>query len=200
MEKSKFKILLQLFFDYFKVGLFTFGGGLSMIPLIERTFVEKRQLITKDELLSIISIAESTPGVIAVNIATYLGYKVRGVLGSIISTIAVILPSLIIISIISFFYEQFIQIEIIKYLFNGLIIGATILIFRAGISVYKTYKKNWLGYVLIGVSFVLVFLIRIMNLNISTIYVILGGGLIYLIYYLIATKVNKTKKEEEQHD
>ena len=110
MEKSKFKILLQLFFDYFKVGLFTFGGGLSMIPLIERTFVEKRQLITKDELLSIISIAESTPGVIAVNIATYLGYKVRGVLGSIISTIAVILPSLIIISIISFFYEQYMEI------------------------------------------------------------------------------------------
>ena len=82
MKNNRLKLILQLFIDYFKIGLFTFGGGLSMISLIQKTFVEKRKFITDDELLSITAIAESTPGVIAVNTATYIGYKVAGFFGA----------------------------------------------------------------------------------------------------------------------
>jgi len=195
MKKDKLKLLLQLFIDYFKIGLFTFGGGLSMIPLIEKTFVEKRKLITNEELLDIVSIGEATPGVIAVNCATYIGYKVMGFIGSLISTIAVSLPSLIIILVISFFYDEFIKIEYVKYFVNGLTVGVTFLLFRAGFKIYKSYKKNWLGYILIVLSFLGLLIVKLFKLNISTIFFILAGGLIYLLYFVIISAKKKGGNE-----
>ena len=204
MKNNRLKLILQLFIDYFKIGLFTFGGGLSMISLIQKTFVEKRKFITDDELLSITAIAESTPGVIAVNTATYIGYKVAGFFGSLFSTIGVVLPSFIIILIISYFYDAFIEIKLIQYLISGLAVGVTYLLFRAGFKVYKTYEKNWLGYIIIALSFVTILLFKIFNINFSSIYIILIGGALFLIHYLLTCK-NNVKEEtieekEEQND
>ena len=204
MKNNRLKLILQLFIDYFKIGLFTFGGGLSMISLIQKTFVEKRKFITDDELLSITAIAESTPGVIAVNTATYIGYKVAGFFGSLFATIGVVLPSFIIILIISYFYDAFIEIKLIQYLISGLAVGVTYLLFRAGFKVYKTYEKNWLGYIIIALSFVTILLFKIFNINFSSIYIILIGGALFLIHYLLTCK-NNVKEEtieekEEQND
>ena len=200
MKNNRLKLILQLFIDYFKIGLFTFGGGLSMISLIQKTFVEKRKFITDDELLSITAIAESTPGVIAVNTATYIGYKVAGFFGSFFSTIGVVLPSFIIILIISYFYDAFIEIKLIQYLISGLAVGVTYLLFRAGFKVYKTYEKNWLGYIIIALSFVAILSFKIFNINFSSIYIILIGGALFLIHYLLTYKNNVKEDKEEKEE
>lgn len=141
-KKSKFNNLIQLMFSFFKIGLFTFGGGYAMIPLIQKESVEKRKWVSEEEIVDIIAIAESTPGPIAVNSATYIGYKVAGILGSIFATLGLIIPSFTIIFAISFFYEKFMQIAIIKSIFKGLSIGVIILIFNAFLKLKKTIKLN----------------------------------------------------------
>ena len=194
----KFKKLLSIFFDFFKIGLFTFGGGYAMISLIEKTFVEKRKYVTEEELLDIISIAEATPGVMAVNSATYIGKKVLGFLGSLFATIGVVLPSFLIILLISFFYEKFIQIEWIGAIINGLMIAVTFLIFRAAIKLFKSAKKDWVSYLLLSLSFTGLLLVKFFKINFSTIYMILIGGAFSLIVYFITYLVNKKKEEKEE--
>ena len=194
----KFKKLLSIFFDFFKIGLFTFGGGYAMISLIEKTFVEKRKYVTEEELLDIISIAEATPGVMAVNSATYIGKKVLGFLGSLFATIGVALPSFLIILLISFFYEKFIQIEWIGAIINGLMIAVTFLIFRAAIKLFKSAKKDWVSYLLLSLSFTGLLLVKFFKINFSTIYMILIGGAFSLIVFFITYLVNKKKEEKEE--
>ena len=191
---------MSLFFDYFKIGLFTFGGGYAMISLIEKTFVEKRKYITNDELLDIIAIAEATPGVFAVNSATYIGYKVLGFLGSLFSTLGVILPSFIIIFTISFFYEKFIQIEWIGAIISGLMVAVVFLIFRAAIKLFKSASKDWVSYFLMALSFTSLLLIKFFVINFSTIYLILIGGAFSLIIFFVRLLIIKKKKKEEEHN
>ena len=194
----KIKKLLSLFFDFFKIGLFTFGGGYAMISLIEKTFVEKRKYITSEELLDIIAIAEATPGVMAVNSATYIGHKVLGFFGSLFSTIGVVIPSFIIIFVISFFYEKFIQIEWIGAIINGLMIAVTFLIFRAAIKLFKSANKDWISYLLMSLSFIGLLLIKFFKGNFSTIYMILIGGAFSLVIYLITYIINRKKEKIEE--
>ena len=194
----KIKKLLSLFFDFFKIGLFTFGGGYAMISLIEKTFVEKRKYITSEELLDIIAIAEATPGVMAVNSATYIGHKVLGFFGSLFSTIGVVIPSFIIIFVISFFYEKFIQIEWIGAIINGLMIAVTFLIFRAAIKLFKSANKDWISYLLMSLSFIGLLLIKFFKGNFSTIYMILIGGAFSLVIYLITYVINRKKEKIEE--
>ena len=191
---------MSLFFDYFKIGLFTFGGGYAMISLIEKTFVDKRKYITNDELLDIIAIAEATPGVFAVNSATYIGYKVLGFLGSLFSTLGVILPSFIIIFTISFFYEKFIQIEWIGAIISGLMAAVVFLIFRAAIKLFKSASKDWVSYFLMALSFTSLLLIKFFVINFSTIYLILIGGAFSLIIFFVRLLIIKKKKKEEEHN
>ena len=141
-KKSKFTNLIALFLTFMKVGLFTFGGGYAMIPLIQKETVEKRHWISEEEIVDIIAIAESTPGPIAVNSATYIGYKVAGVLGSIFATFGLVIPSFIIIFVISLFYEQFMSIEVVKSIFKGLSVGVIVLIFSAFFKLKKSIKLN----------------------------------------------------------
>lgn len=141
-KKSKFKNLIQLLISFFKIGLFTFGGGYAMIPLITKESVERRKWVSEEDIVDIIAIAESTPGPIAVNSATYIGFKVAGVLGSIFATLGLIIPSFTIIFVISFFYESFMEINIIKSIFKGLSIGVIVLIFSAFLKLKKTMKLN----------------------------------------------------------
>ena len=112
------KKVFKLFLIMFKIGLFTFGGGYAMIPLIENEFVTKRKILDQDEFLNMVAIAESTPGPIAINSATYLGYKEGKVLGSFFATLGVVLPSFIIISLISLIYDQFLGIKLVADAFK----------------------------------------------------------------------------------
>ena len=128
--KNNFKLFLIMF----KIGLFTFGGGYAMIPLIENEFSTKRDILTHDEFVNMIAIAESTPGPIAINAATYVGYKRFGFLGALLATVGMCLPSFIVIYLISLFFDAFMSYEIVGYAFRGIQIGVIYVIFSAGIN------------------------------------------------------------------
>lgn len=195
---KKFKSLLNLFWTFFKIGLFTFGGGYAMVAVIEREIVEKRKHIGQEEFLDLIAIAESTPGPIAVNSATYIGYKLGGVLGSFFATLGVVLPSFLIIFIISFFYEKFLALEYVSYAFKGIQACVAFLIISAGIKMLKGLKKNLFNVIMFISTLVLMLVIKIFDLPISSIYLILVGGLIGIIIWLFARKKVNNKGEKDQ--
>ncbi len=182
------KLLLNLFWLFFKIGLFTFGGGYAMIAQIKEVFVEKKKWITEEELLEIITIAESTPGPIAINMATYIGYKKKKVLGSIFSTLGVVLPSFIIIFIISLFIEEFMSFKVVKYAFVGINVGVCFLILKTGIGMFKKIEKKVLPLLVFFIVFILLLLFEILTVKFSSIIYILLGGLIGIIYYSITSK------------
>jgi chromate transporter len=169
-----------LFWTFFKIGLFTFGGGYAMIPFIHQFGVDKYKWITEDEFMDIITIAESTPGPIAINSATYIGYKVKGIKGSLAATIGVSIPSLVIIILISAFFMQFKENQHVEYAFQGVRIGVAVLILNAGMRMFRKLDKNLLSYILILIGFGLL-LFHIL----SVIYVILIGGAIGIIAQLV---------------
>ena len=144
-----------LFATFFKIGAFTFGGGYAMIPLIQHEAVEKHGWVTDDDILEIIAIAESTPGPIAINSATFVGYRTCGVLGSLCATLGVVLPSFGIILAISYVLREFQQIKAVQYAFNGIRAGVLALLFKALWSMYKKSPKGWASYVVMGGAFVL---------------------------------------------
>ncbi|MDY0317711.1 MAG: chromate transporter [Candidatus Izemoplasmatales bacterium] len=145
--------MITLFLTFFKIGLFTFGGGYAMIPFIHQYAVEKYKWITDEEFLDIIAIAESTPGPIAINSATYIGHKVKGIKGSAMATLGVVLPSVIIIVLIAAFFMQYKDNVWVEYAFKGVRIGVAILVLNAAIRMYKKLDKNILSYVLILIGF-----------------------------------------------
>ena len=153
--QNRGKALWQLFSTFFRIGAFTFGGGYAMIPLIQRETVENRKWVTDDDILEIIAIAESTPGPIAINSATFVGYRTCGVLGAACATLGVVLPSFVIILLISFVLEQFQELKAIQYAFNGIRAGVLALLFKALWGMYKKSPKGWAAYVVIGAAFVL---------------------------------------------
>lgn len=130
--------LLELFWIFAKIGAVTFGGGLAMLPILQRELVDKRGWATEEELLDYYAIGQCTPGIIAVNTATFIGNKRRGVLGGIFATLGVIFPSIVIISIISAFIQNFLEYEVVEYAFSGIRVCVCVLIFD---SVIKLWKK-----------------------------------------------------------
>ena len=190
---NKLKTDLTLFYNFLKIGAFTFGGGLAMIPLVSRVVVEKYHWMTEEELMDMIAIAESTPGVIAVNLATYVGFKLNKFFGALFATIGVVLPSFIIISLISFFYESFIQIEIVSWAFMGIKACVAILILNAGLKLLKNVKKNVFSCVILLVAFLLCLFVS----AISTVYIIIAGLVIGVGYYSIAESIKKKKEKKE---
>lgn len=184
----------ELFFTFFKIGLFTFGGGLAMLPLIKSEVVDKKKWITSSEMVDIVAIAESTPGVLAVNTSTYVGYKVGKFWGGFFATIGVILPSLIIIIIISMFLKTFFEIKIVRYAFLGIKAGVTILIFKAAFTIFKNAPKNTFGFTLM----IIAFFVGLYSIF-PTIFLIISGGIIGFGNYLLYVSenvilVNKMKK------
>jgi len=149
----KFKKVLGLFLTFLKIGAFTFGGGYAMIPVIQREIVEKHGWISDDDILDIIAIAESTPGPIAINSATFVGYQVAGFWGSVASTFGVVLPAFTIIYIISFFLRQFEELKAIKYAFIGIRAGVLSLLINAVIKMGKKCFKNIFSYIVVALSF-----------------------------------------------
>ena len=151
--------------------------------------------MTEDEMVDMIAIAESTPGVIAVNLATYVGFKLNKFFGALFATLGVVLPSFCIICLISFFYEKFIQIEVVSWAFLGIKACVAILILNAGLKLLKNVKKNIFSVLILLIAF---FLCLFVN-AISTVYIILGGLLIGIIYYSIAEAVKKKHEKKEEN-
>ncbi len=149
------KNYLKLFWTFFKIGLFTFGGGYAMISLIEKECIEKNKWISEEEMNNIIVVAESTPGPISINASTYIGYKVKKFLGAVISTTALVLPSFIIIILISLFLNSFENNIIIKYAFEGIRAAIIILMCEAVIELSKPLRKNSFFYSLLLISLIL---------------------------------------------
>lgn len=131
------KQLLELFFIFAKIGGFTFGGGYAMLPILQREIVEKRNWATEEELTDYYAIGQCTPGIIAVNTATFIGYKLRGLAGGIIATLGVVFPSVVIISIIAAFIQGFSDIVWVKHAFSGIRICVCALILNAIIKLWK---------------------------------------------------------------
>ncbi len=142
----------DLFLTFAKIGLFTFGGGYAMLPLIEKEAVDNKKWITESELLDVVAIAESTPGPIAINAATFIGKKVGGFAGAVCATTGVVLPSFVIIVAVSFFLEAFQHLTIIKYAFWGIRAGVLALILKALWSLFQKSSKDILTYLLMAVS------------------------------------------------
>jgi len=190
-------ILLDLFCTFAKIGAFTFGGGYAMISIIDHECVDKKKWITEDELSEVTVIAESTPGPIAINCATYTGYKIAGIKGATIATLGMILPSFLIILIIAMFFEQLLTYEIVRKAFAGIRVAVSILIIHAAIKmITKMMKKTpskTSSILLVGVFFAIVLLLNIVGVNFSTIYLIVISGVIGFCLYALPGKKGAKK-------
>lgn len=193
---KKFKESLSLFLIFFKIGLFTFGGGLAMISLIEREFSIKRSWIEKEELVDMIAISESTPGPLAINMATYVGNKIGGILGSILATIGVVFPSFVIIMLISFVLDQVMKYEFVKHAFLGINCAVGILILLSGISLLKTLPRKIESIIMFCLALITTACILFFSIDFSTIYLILIGATIGLISYVLKHRGREERKEE----
>lgn len=178
---------LELFYIFFKIGLFTFGGGYAMIPQLKEIVVEKKKWITEDEMLEIIAIAESTPWPIAINVATFIGYKQKKFLGSLFSTLGVTLPSFIIIFIISLFFKNLLSYEIVQYAFIGIKCAIAFLIIKAGIEMLIKMDKKLVWLIVFIVSIITLIILQLFNINFSSILFIVLGGIIGIFVYAISS-------------
>lgn len=185
-------VLLDLFLTFAKIGAFTFGGGYAMISLIDRECVENKKWITSDELMEVTAIAESTPGPIAINLATYAGYKKAGVRGALAATLGVILPSFLIIWLISSFMENLLSIETVAKAFKGIRIAVALLIIRAALKLIKGMLKKtqhkYISAVILSSFFLAVIIIDLLGVKFSTIYLILIAGMCGVFIYGIVLK------------
>ena len=176
-------LYIKLFLTFLKIGAFTFGGGYAMIPLITRETVENHKWIEEKDILDIVAIAESTPGPIAVNAATFVGYRVGGVFGAFCATFGVVLPSFVIIYAISFILRQFQEFKGVQYAFQGIRAGVLALLIKALVSMYKQAPKSLFSYVIMGASF-----IAAAFLDINVLYIILACAIAGIISALISKK------------
>ena len=190
---KKGKLIFTLFYTMLKIGLFTFGGGYGMIALLENEFVSKRKWLTKDEFLDMIAIAESSPGPIAINSSTYIGYKKAGFWGALLATIGVCIPSFVIIFVISLFLDAFLSLTYVAYAFKGIQVGVSFLILLAGIKLLKDVKKNVLSIILIVATFGCMIGFSLFAVSFSAIFYILIGGCCGLFVFVANNIIQKQK-------
>ena len=178
----RWRRLLELFGVFFKIGLFTFGGGYAMISLIGHEIGERRRWIDPDELTEVFAIAESTPGPIAVNCATYVGYRREGVAGGVWATLGVVTPSFVIIYVISLFFERFMALTVVANAFRGIQVAVAFLILRAGLRLAVRLPRRGFELGLCAVAAVLVLAINALGWRFSTVWLILCGGVAGLLF------------------
>ena len=179
------KSLGTLFFTFFKIGLFTFGGGYAMIALLEEEFIQRRKWLDKDEFLDMTAIAESTPGPVAINSATYLGYKLAKVPGAATATVAVCLPSFLIIYAISLFFEQFTQLTVIANAFKGIQVCVIYLILSAGLKMLRQLERNAFNVCILAAVIAAMVGCSVAAVSFSSIYYILLSGAAGVLLYLV---------------
>lgn len=193
MAENKKTGLMDIFLIFLKIGAFTFGGGYAMIALLEDEFVDKRSWLNESEFLDMTAIAESTPGPVAINAATYLGYKLAGFKGALAASLAVCIPSFAIIYVISFFYERFQQITWVASAFKGIQACVVYLILSAGLRMFIEMKKNVFNvsiFAVVSVSFIFV---SLFGISFSSIYYILICGVIGVV---VGTLHNMRNRED----
>lgn len=200
-KENRFLQVLTLFLTFLKVGALTFGGGYAMIPIIHKEVVEKKKWLKQNDLLDILAISESTPGPIAVNTATYVGFTVAGFWGSFFATLGLAIPSFAIILLISTFYKTFMSISVITAAFKGIRAGVIILLINAIMKLKKSVKLDWLAFVLFGVtlagsllSLFFNFEIRIgaFKVSLSILFILFG-----MIVGIISTALSKKGGKQE---
>ena len=184
----KAQSLGTLFFTFFKIGLFTFGGGYAMIALLEEEFIQRRRWLDKDEFLDMTAIAESTPGPVAINSATYLGYKLAGVPGAAVATVAVCLPSFLIIYAISLFFEQFTQLTVIANAFKGIQVCVIYLIFSAGVRMLQALDRSLFSSGVLLSVFLAMTSLSLAGISVSSILLILLSGAAGVAAWLIGRR------------
>ena len=192
---GKIKGYLRLFLTMLKIGLFTFGGGYAMIALLENEFVAKKKWLEKDEFLDVAAIAESTPGPIAINAATYIGYKNSGVIGAMIATLGICIPSFVIIYAISLFFDAFLSLTLVAYAFKGIQICVVYLILTAGLKMLKQMKKTVFNMIILSITLICMVVFSLFAVKFSTIFYILISGICGVVVYLIG-KVRREKKHD----
>ena len=178
-------MLLTLFLTFFRIGLFTFGGGYAMIAVIENICVSQKKWITHEDLMNVTVIAESTPGPVAINCATFVGYKQKGLAGAVACTLGVVLPSFLIIWGISMFLDRFLEIAWVASAFRGIRIAVGILIIDVGIRMMKKMPRDPLRFAIMACALVAVLLISIFAWKISTIVLLLAAAAVSLAVFVL---------------
>lgn len=184
---TKFKQCLSLFSTFFKIGAFTIGGGYAMLPLIQREVAEKRKWIDESVMLDIVAIAESTPGPIAINTATFVGARVCGFWGAFAATLGTVLPSFIIISVLSQVLVRLMEYEVVKFAFFGIRAGVIALIVKALWGMAKKCPKNLFSAILASLAFIIALL------GANVLYIIIGGAMLGLAAGIIAKRREEKK-------
>ena len=169
-----------------KIGLFTFGGGYAMISLLENEFVSRRKWLDGEEFLDLVTIAESTPGPIAINCSTYIGFRRMGAVGAIIATLGMCLPSFTIIYLISLFFNQFLSISWVAAAFRGIQVCVVYLILSAGLKMLKKMKKSPMNIIIMAITLIAVVLFSLFSVSFSSIFYILIFGAVGLLVYAIS--------------
>lgn len=190
------KIILLLFLSMLKIGCFAFGGGYAIIALLENEFISKRKWIDHDEFMDVVAIAESTPGPIAINVATYIGYKLKGFLGAVIATVGMCMPSFVIMYLVSLFYDRFMEVPLVSAAFKGIQICVVYLIASAAFKMLKKMKKTPLNIAVFSVTCIGMILCTLFDIRISSVWFILFAGILGLSVFLI--RKNKTKGENKK--
>ena len=188
----------QLALTFLKIGAFTFGGGYAMLALLETEFVSRRQWMTMEEFMDMTAIAESTPGPMAVNSATYIGYRVAGPVGALVATLAVCLPSFVVIYILSFFFDRFLSLTYVAKAFRGIQAGVVYLIFSAGLKMLRSIEKNALSRGIAAVVMLLMVVLTLLSVKVSSLIYILMSGLIGLAVYGVRVWRQRAERPEER--
>ena len=198
---QKFKTCLKLFLVMFKIGLFTFGGGYAMISLLESELVSKRKWLESDEFLNVVAIAESTPGPVAINAATYVGYKLAGFWGSLAATVAVALPSFLIIFLISLFFDAFLSLKYVAYAFDGIRVCVIFLILSAGVKMLIKLEKTVWNIVVTSLVIAVMIALSVLSIAFSSVwYILITAGLALLLYLFSYFRARRKEKSDKQPD
>lgn len=192
-KANRFKTYASLFASFFKIGLVTFGGGLAMLPILKRDLVDSKGWLTEDEILDYFAIGQSTPGVIAVNVATFVGYKRGGLIGSIFSTSGIVFPSLIIISLIAAFASNFNELVWVQKALKGINVAVSVLLVKAVFSFGKKTVFDLCTFLIAALSFVLMFAFKVQG-----VWIVIGSALSGWLFQTIkSSRLLKKNKGEE---
>ena len=191
MKERKFAVCRELFLTFAKIGLFTFGGGFAMISVIENNCVERKNWITHDDMMNMTVIAESTPGPIAINCATFTGYKTAGLTGALIATLGMATPSFIVIYLISMFLDNFLELKVVANAFTGIKIAVGLLIVDAAFTMIKKMNKSKLSGLIMIASCIVMLCINIFAWNFSSINLMLIAALVSLTAFTVQETISK---------
>ena len=184
-EGTGMKKVSTLFWTFLKIGAFTFGGGYAMVALLEHEFVEEKQWVSREEFLDMVAIAESTPGPVAVNSATYIGYKIDGTAGAAASTVAVCIPSFVVIYCISLFFDRFLSLTVVAHAFRGIQVCVIYLILSAGLKMLRQLERNAFNVCILAAVIAAMVGCSVAAVSFSSIYYILLSGAAGVLLYLV---------------